>query len=322
MDSEKPKPDGADDDAELTHVRVDPRFDEETRQRARAVVPLAENVRVEQPSPAARHVARLRALVVILFLVVFVLIAALVWSLSSRYGTTPVTPITQPPPTVEPTATPSVSPSPSESASALPSVSPSVEASPSASPSASPGVSPSPGLSPTPQPQSSSAANPSQPSAQSPAQSPPSNANSNTNLLIPVAGVRPEQLRDTYNNARSEGRVHNAIDIMAAKGTPVIAAADGTVIRLFQSDKGGTTIYVRGTDNRTIYYYAHLDRYADGLTENKFLRRGETIAYVGDTGNAGAGNYHLHFAIWMVEDPKRFWNGNDINPYPLLTGKR
>jgi murein DD-endopeptidase MepM/ murein hydrolase activator NlpD len=133
--------------------------------------------------------------------------------------------------------------------------------------------------------------------------------------------VRPDQLRDTYDDARSEGRVHNAIDIMAAKDTPVLAAADGTIIRLFQSEKGGTTIYVRGTDDHTIYYYAHLDRYADGLTENKFVRRGDLIAYVGDTGNAGAGNYHLHFAIWTVDDPKRFWNGNDINPYPLLRGK-
>jgi hypothetical protein len=320
MDSERPKqPQGAsDDDAELTHVRIDPRFDDETRQRARAVVPLGENVRVEQPSPAARHVARLRALVVVLFLVVVALVAALVWALSSRYGTTPVTPITQPPPTVEPTATPTLTPSPSAS----PSISPTVEASPNASPSASPNVSPSPSLTPTPLPSATPNASPSSPAAQPPAQSLPSNANSNTNLLIPVAGVRPEQLRDTYDDARSEGRVHNAIDIMAAKGTPVLAAADGTVVRLFQSDKGGTTVYVRGTDNRTIYYYAHLSAYADGLAENKFIRRGETLAYVGDTGNAGAGNYHLHFAIWTVDDPKRFWNGNDLNPYPLLTGKR
>jgi murein DD-endopeptidase MepM/ murein hydrolase activator NlpD len=146
--------------------------------------------------------------------------------------------------------------------------------------------------------------------------------NSNTQLLIPVAGVRVEQLRDTYADARSEGRVHNAIDIMAAKGTPVVAATDGTVARLFWSDKGGTTLYVRGTDDRTIYYYAHLDRYAEGISENKSVRRGDVIAYVGDTGNAGAGNFHLHFAIWTVVDPKRYWNGTDINPYPLLTGRR
>ncbi|MDT7543070.1 MAG: peptidoglycan LD-endopeptidase LytH [Acidobacteriota bacterium] len=301
MDSERPTPPHeADDGTDVTHVRLDPRFDEATRAGARAVVPLAENVRVAQASPAARHVARLRAIIIILFLCVVALVAALVWTLNSRYGTTPVTPITQPPPTIEPTATPSPTPSPSAS----PSVSPSVSSSVAASPSASPNASSSPSATPA---------------TQSPAQSPQSNAN--TNLLIPVAGVHADQLRDTYDDARSEGRVHNAIDIMAAKDTPVLAAADGTIIRLFQSEKGGTTIYVRGTDDHTIYYYAHLDRYAEGIVENKFIRRGETIAYVGDTGNAGAGNYHLHFAIWTVDDPKRFWNGTDINPYPLLTGK-
>jgi murein DD-endopeptidase MepM/ murein hydrolase activator NlpD len=116
--------------------------------------------------------------------------------------------------------------------------------------------------------------------------------------------------------------VHNAIDIMASKGTPVVAAADGTIVRLFQSDKGGTTLYVRGADDRTIYYYAHLDHYAEGIAENKYVRRGEVIAYVGDTGNAGAGNYHLHFAIWTVDDPKRYWDGANVNPYPLLTGRK
>jgi murein DD-endopeptidase MepM/ murein hydrolase activator NlpD len=310
MDSERPTPDRADDDADKTHVRIDPRFDEETRQSARAVVPLEQNVRVEQPSPAARHMARLRALIVVLFLVVVALVAALVWSLNAKYGATPVTPITQPPPTFEPTAIPTMSPSPS------PSVSPSVEASPSASPgaSSSPGAGASPNatatatMSPTPQATPTPVIN--------------LNSNANANLLIPVEGVRADQLRDTYDDARSEGRVHNAIDIMAAHNTPVLAAADGTIVRLFQSDKGGTTIYVRGTDDHTIYYYAHLDHYADGIAENKFVRRGELLAYVGDTGNAGAGNYHLHFAIWTVEDPKRFWNGTDINPYPLLTGKK
>jgi murein DD-endopeptidase MepM/ murein hydrolase activator NlpD len=311
MDSERPTPPhDADEDADQTHVRIDPRFDDETRQRARAVVPLDQNVRAAQPSPSSRQVARLRALIVILFLVVVALVAALVWALNSRYGATPVTPITAPPPTVEPTALPTLSPSPSPSVEA----SPSVEPSPSASTTPSPNISPSPSASATPTP----------PAGAMPTPTPATNshANSNTSLLIPVQGVRPEQLRDTYTDARSEGRVHNAIDIMAAKGTPVIAAADGTVIRLFQSDKGGTTVYVRGTDDHTIYYYAHLSAYADGLAENKFIRRGETIAYVGDTGNAVAGNYHLHFAIWTVEDPKRFWNGTDINPYPLLTGRK
>jgi len=138
------------------------------------------------------------------------------------------------------------------------------------------------------------------------------------NLIIPVAGVRPDQLQDTFTQSRSEGRVHDAIDILAPRGTPVLAAADGTIVKLFQSVRGGMTIYQSSVDGKFIYYYAHLDRYADGLTEGHLAKQGETIAYVGDTGNAGAGNYHLHFSIAMVSDPKRYWEGTNINPYPLL----
>jgi murein DD-endopeptidase MepM/ murein hydrolase activator NlpD len=138
------------------------------------------------------------------------------------------------------------------------------------------------------------------------------------NLIIPVAGVRPEQLIDTFDEARSEGRVHDAIDIMAPAGTPVLAAIDGKILKLFQSDRGGTTIYQLSRDEKTVYYYAHLERYADGLTEGNSVRQGDVIAYVGDTGNAGSGNYHLHFSISSVADPKRYWEGSSINPYPLL----
>jgi murein DD-endopeptidase MepM/ murein hydrolase activator NlpD len=141
-------------------------------------------------------------------------------------------------------------------------------------------------------------------------------------LLIPVAGVHSDQLVDTFTAARSEGRVHDAIDIMAPKDTPVLAAADGKIIKLFQSKPGGITIYQLDPDNKTIYYYAHLDRYADGLAEGQTVRQGDTIAFVGDTGNAGTGNYHLHFSISLVSDPKRYWEGTNINPYPLLTGKQ
>jgi murein DD-endopeptidase MepM/ murein hydrolase activator NlpD len=133
-----------------------------------------------------------------------------------------------------------------------------------------------------------------------------------------VAGVRPDQLRDTFSESRSEGRVHDAIDIIAPKGTPVLAAADGTILKLFQSVPGGTTIYQLSTDNKLVYYYAHLDRYAEGLAEGHFAKQGETIAYVGDSGNAGAGNYHLHFSIAIISDPKHYWQGTNINPYPLL----
>ena len=138
------------------------------------------------------------------------------------------------------------------------------------------------------------------------------------NLIIPVAGVRPDQLRDTFSESRSEGRVHDAIDIAAPLGTPVLAAAGGTIVKLFHSERGGTTIYQLSTDNKFVYYYAHLDRYAEGLTEGHVAEQGETIAYVGNSGNAGAENYHLHFSIALISDPRHYWQGVSINPYPLL----
>lgn len=137
-------------------------------------------------------------------------------------------------------------------------------------------------------------------------------------LVVPVAGVQPSQLLDTFADSRSEGRVHDAIDIPAAQGTPVVAAADGQIVKLSQSELGGITIYQLSTDKKLIFYYAHLQRYADGLSEGKFVRQGEVIGYVGDTGNAGPGNYHLHFSIAVVSDPNRYWEGTNINPYPLL----
>jgi murein DD-endopeptidase MepM/ murein hydrolase activator NlpD len=137
-------------------------------------------------------------------------------------------------------------------------------------------------------------------------------------LIIPVAGVRADQLLDTFSAARSEGRVHDAIDIPAPQGTPVLAVANGKIVKLFQSERGGTTIYQLSTDEKFIYYYAHLAGYAAGLSEGQTVTQGETIAYVGDTGNAGAGNYHLHFSIAITSNPKRWWEGVNINPYPLL----
>lgn len=138
------------------------------------------------------------------------------------------------------------------------------------------------------------------------------------NLIIPVAGVRPDQLLDTFHDARSEGRVHDAIDISAPAGTQVLAAADGQIIKLFQSERGGITIYQLSSDKKLVFYYAHLQQYAPNITEGMMVRQGQVIAYVGDTGNAGPGNYHLHFSIAVVADPKRYWEGSNINPYPLL----
>ena len=140
-------------------------------------------------------------------------------------------------------------------------------------------------------------------------------------LIIPVAGIDARELLDTYSDARSEGRTHNAIDIIAPLGSPVLAAADGQIVKLFNSEQGGITLYQLDARRNIIYYYAHLDRYADDMVEGKVVRQGDVIAYVGDTGNAAPGNYHLHFSISLVTDPKRYWEGVNVNPYPILKGE-
>ena len=144
-----------------------------------------------------------------------------------------------------------------------------------------------------------------------------------TGLAIPVAGVKPGELIDTYTQARAGGqRIHDAIDIMAAEGTPVIAAAPGKVEKLFFSNGGGgITAYVRSDDGRWIYYYAHLLSYAPGLAEGQRMQRGQLIGRVGHTGNANPAGAHLHFAIFRMNPGERWWQGTPINPYPLLAGK-
>ena len=140
-------------------------------------------------------------------------------------------------------------------------------------------------------------------------------------LAIPVVGIKADQLSDTFTQARGSGRRHDAIDIMAGEGTPVIAAADGTVEKLFTSGLGGTTIYERSADHKWVYYYAHLSAYEPGLHEGQRLKRGQVIARVGHTGDANAAGPHLHFAINQMAPGERWWNGTSINPYPLLAGK-
>ena len=142
-------------------------------------------------------------------------------------------------------------------------------------------------------------------------------------LAIPVQGVKQSELLDTFTQARAGGRVHDAIDIMADEGTPVIAAADGTIEKLFFSDGGGgNTIYERSTDGKWMYYYAHLASYQPGLAEGQKVRRGQVIARVGHTGNASPDGPHLHFAINQMSAGQRWWQGEPINPYPLLAGKK
>lgn len=146
----------------------------------------------------------------------------------------------------------------------------------------------------------------------------PMETGSTLSLIIPVVGIRNNQLRDTFNDSRSEGRVHDAIDIMAPQDSKVVAAANGTIVKLFTSDKGGITIYQLSSDEKLVFYYAHLNRYADGLLEKQQVRQGDLIGYVGDTGNAQPGGYHLHFAIWQITNPKNFWDGANLNPYDFL----
>ena len=137
-------------------------------------------------------------------------------------------------------------------------------------------------------------------------------------LPVPVEGIDREQLRDSYTQGRSGGRVHHAIDIHAPRGTPVIAVADGTIRKLHGGSRGGISVYLLDDDGATRYYYAHLDGYAQGLHEGQHVERGEVIGYVGDTGNAAPGDYHLHFSVAILDDPSRWWEGRNLNPYVLL----
>ncbi|MDO7833621.1 M23 family metallopeptidase [Sphingobium sp. HBC34] len=139
-------------------------------------------------------------------------------------------------------------------------------------------------------------------------------------LLIPVEGVPASALSDTFTQARSGGaRPHDAIDIMAARGRAVLAAANGRVEKIFWSETGGRTLYERSADGRLLYYYAHLDAYVPGLREGQPIRRGQPIASVGSTGNADPAAPHLHFAVHVMQPGDPWYGGRPINPYPLLT---
>lgn len=141
-------------------------------------------------------------------------------------------------------------------------------------------------------------------------------------LVIPVKGVTTPSIVDTWGQSRGGGaRRHQGTDIMAPGGTPVIAAAAGTVEKLFDSRAGGHTLYVRSPDHRWSYYYAHLAAYAPGMAPGVQVRAGDHLGFVGDTGNAGAGNYHLHFGISRMRLGDGWWQGEPVNPYPLLVGR-
>lgn len=138
-------------------------------------------------------------------------------------------------------------------------------------------------------------------------------------LLVPVQGIKSAQLTDTFYQPRGEQRQHEALDIMAPTGTPVIAVADGKVVKLFQSKPGGLTVYQFDPSEQFAYYYAHLDRYADGIAEGMEVKRGTVIGYVGVTGNSDPNAPHLHFAVVALTAEKQWWKGTPINPFPLMS---
>ena len=137
-------------------------------------------------------------------------------------------------------------------------------------------------------------------------------------LTVPVDGMPLAQIHDTFDQPRGNERHHEALDIMAPKGTKVVAAADGKIAKLFTSKPGGLTVYVFDPTEKYAYYYAHLDRYADGLQEGAEIKRGDPVGFVGVTGNSDPNAPHLHFAVFELTPEKLWWKGTPVNPYPLL----
>lgn len=141
-------------------------------------------------------------------------------------------------------------------------------------------------------------------------------------LVMPVQGGRASDLRDSFEETRGATRRPEAIDILAPRGTPVVAAVDGSIEKLFTSKQGGLTVYEFDRDRSHCYSYGHLDRVSEDLKEKQLVRRGDRLGDVGSTGDASAGAPHLHFAIFLLGPEKQWWVGTPINPYPLLLGTR
>lgn len=134
-------------------------------------------------------------------------------------------------------------------------------------------------------------------------------------LLIPVQGTAASTLVPTFGDPRSGERLHEALDIVASRGTPVIAVEDGTLAKLFTSDRGGLTLYQFDAGRQFVYYYAHLDRYADGLREGDPIARAQVLGYVGTTGNAPPDTPHLHFAIFKLGPGREWYKGAPLDPF-------
>ena len=137
-------------------------------------------------------------------------------------------------------------------------------------------------------------------------------------LVFPVPSVASSRLDDSFDAPRGGGRRHNAIDILAPKGSPVLSVEDGRVLRMTRNASGGISLYASNLDEQFVYYYAHLDGYHPGIYAGRPLMRGDTIGFVGTTGNAPKDTPHLHFQVMRMPSDRKFWNGEPINPYPLL----
>ena len=150
----------------------------------------------------------------------------------------------------------------------------------------------------------------------------PEQAQSSASMIVPVSGVQRDRLTDNWHDPREGGaRVHEALDIPAPGGTPVLAAIGGRVEKLFHSARGGITAYIRSADGKILTYYAHLSAYAAGLREGQPVAQGQQIGYVGDTGDSGPGNTHLHFAVHVMGPGEGWWQGTPVDPFPLLAAR-
>jgi peptidoglycan LD-endopeptidase LytH len=140
-------------------------------------------------------------------------------------------------------------------------------------------------------------------------------------LMVPVLGVYPDRVHDTFNDERGGGaRVHRAIDIMAPRGTPVLSADDGRILRMETNRLGGISIFAVDPAARLVYYYAHLDRYEPLIHSGSYLTKGEVIGYVGSTGDASPDAPHLHFQVMRrPEDARRWWDGTPIDPWAFFS---
>jgi murein DD-endopeptidase MepM/ murein hydrolase activator NlpD len=138
-------------------------------------------------------------------------------------------------------------------------------------------------------------------------------------LMVPVEGIDPARIPDSFSAARDGQRVHRAVDILAPRGTPVLAADSGVVLRLSSNNLGGITVYALDHTARYVFYYAHLERYRDDLAEGMKLAQGDVIGYVGTTGNAPPNTPHLHFQVMLRREDGRYWEGTPLDPLPFFT---